>query len=184
MISYNTAIAFLLVSDKTGGTWGLNVSRGPTWNVPSGYNCKVSKVGDSARKIFIADGGRYTQGAVSPDYELAYMATFGGAFGDQGPNKFSAAWSRDGVPGSGVGGNDCRAFWARHGPSFKKNLPGGSLFFNCAFFDGHVETLDDLTGSNPDMWYPKGTMLDVSSGQMYADQIKRFSLSGIRPVPF
>jgi prepilin-type processing-associated H-X9-DG protein len=108
------------------------------------------------------------------------MGTFGGAFGDQGPTRFGRAWCRDGVPGSGVAGNDCRAYWARHGPSFKRNAPGGFYRFNCAFFDGHVETLDDLSGANPYMWYPKGTSLDTSAGQMYTDVTNAFKLPGTK----
>jgi prepilin-type processing-associated H-X9-DG protein len=180
MPSYCTAIGFLLISDRPaigGGknTWGLNTTR-TEWNVPSSYNCKITKVGDSARKIFIADGSKFSTGTVSPDYDTAYMGILGGAFGDQGPTKFGRSWCRDGVPGSGVGGVDCRAYWARHGPAFKKNAPPGTYRFNCAFFDGHVETLDDLTGANPYMWWPKGTTLDVSGTQMYADVIKAVPL--------
>jgi prepilin-type N-terminal cleavage/methylation domain-containing protein/prepilin-type processing-associated H-X9-DG protein len=186
MISYCTSIAFLLQRDRpTGGTWGLNTTR-TDWNVPASYNCKVSKVGDSSRKIFVADGAKYSTGSVSPDWDLSYMGTFGGAFGDQGPTTFTRAWSRDGVPGSGVAGaTDPRAYWARHGPTFRRKAPSGYYRFNCAFFDGHVETMDDLTGSNPYLWYPKGTDLNTAGSQMYSDVAAKFALPGFSvKVPF
>jgi len=186
MVSYCTSISFLLIqSTGANGSWGVNTTRQNEWNVPSGYNTKINKVGDAARKIFIADGAKYSTGSITPDYDLNYMGSFGGAFGDQGPTKFSRAWSRDGVPGSGVTGTDCRAYWARHGPNFKRNAPSGYYRFNAAFFDGHVETLDDLTGSNPYLWYPKGTMLDTQTSQMYTDQTNAHKLPGTKvAVPF
>ena len=188
MISYCTSISFLLQRDRSGGTWGLTTTR-TNWNVPSGYNAKLSKVGDGARKIFIADGARFSTGTVAPDYDLAYMGTFGGAFSDQGPTRFSRAWSRDGVPGSGVAAPvDVRAYWARHGPTFKRNAPSGYYRFNAAFFDGHVETMDDLSGANPLHWFPKGTDLDTSGGQMYSDVLNAHKLPSLPPpgikVPF
>ena len=40
---------------------------------------------------------------------------------------------------------------------------------NMAFFDGHVETVDDLTGAHPNFWFPKGSIIRVNSTQMYTD---------------
>ena len=187
MISYASSISYLL-QNRSSGSWGLTIPH-PTWKVPVSYNCKIAKVGDPARKIFIADGAKFSRGTVAPDYDLAYMGTFGGAFGDQGPTRFSRAWSRDGVPGSGVTAPvDVRVYWARHGPIFKRNAPSGYYRFNAAFFDGHVETMDDLSGANPFLWYPKGTDLETSPTQMYADVTNAHGLPSAAntrvPVPY
>jgi prepilin-type processing-associated H-X9-DG protein len=182
MVSYNTAIAFLVTRSVGGsGTWGLSTSR-PEWNVPSGYSPKVSKVGDPARKIYIADGAKFSAGNASPsvgetppDADLSFNGVLGGAFSDQGPTKFSRAWNRDRAPTNGGSGIDCRMLWARHGPSnAKPGAASGTFRFNCGFFDGHVETMDDLEGVNPVMWYPKGTELTVNGTQMWNDVFQKF----------
>jgi prepilin-type N-terminal cleavage/methylation domain-containing protein/prepilin-type processing-associated H-X9-DG protein len=181
MISYNTALAFLVQrSVNGGGTWGLSTSR-TEWNVPSSYNVKISKVGDPAKKVFVADGSRYANGATNPDYDLGFNGTFGGAFADQGPSKFSNSWNRDGVLGNGGSGNvvDARIFWARHSSSqAKRGGKAGTFRTNVGFFDGHAETLDDLAAAHPFMWYPKGTELSVNSGQIYNDVMKAYFPGG------
>ena len=37
---------------------------------------------------------------------------------------------------------------------------------NAGFFDGHVETLGDLEGSNPEFWVPKGTEVAANASQI------------------
>jgi prepilin-type N-terminal cleavage/methylation domain-containing protein/prepilin-type processing-associated H-X9-DG protein len=188
MISYNTALGFLVTrttaSVNNGGTWGMSTSR-PEWNVPASYNTKLSKVGDPSRKVFIADGSKFSAGNGSPqvsetlpDADLNFTGSLGGPFADQGPTRFTRAWNRDRVPGNGGSGIDCRTFWARHGPSLPRvGATPDTYRFNVGFFDGHVETLGDLEGSNPSMWYPKGTELVVTtggSGQFFEDVYKKY----------
>src|SRR5262245_42350004 len=125
MVSYKHALAFLLkrttASVKGGGTWGMRTTR-PELNVPSSLNAKLSKVGDPSRKVFIADGSKFSAGAGSPsvgetlpDADLNFVGSLGGPFADQGPTRFTRAWNRDRVDGNGGTGIDCRIFWARHG---------------------------------------------------------------------
>lgn len=177
MVSYNTALGFLLVRNTTGSNpadrVGLTIAR-TDWNPPQGYNVKVSKVGDASRKIYIADGSRYSRNDVNPDASITYISSFGGAFSDQGAyGRFTNAWHRGLAAGNGQTGIDARFFWARHGQA-TKGAKGGSFRFNVGFFDGHVETLDDLSGSNPNFWFPKGTELVVNSGQLFPDVFQRF----------
>jgi prepilin-type processing-associated H-X9-DG protein len=76
-------------------------------------------------------------------------------------------------------GTDTRVFWARHSPSqATAGAPAGAFRFNMGFFDGHVETVDDLTGANPRLWYPKGTELKDIGNQMYPDQLQRYYPGG------
>jgi len=176
MVSYNTALGFLLVRNNTGsngGATGLTIAR-TDWNPPQGYSIRVSKVGDASRKIYIADGSRYSRNDTNPDASLSYISSFGGAFSDQGAyGRFSNAWHRGLAAGNGQTGNDARFFWARHGQA-NKGAKGGAFRFNVGFFDGHVETLDDLSGSNPTFWFPKGTELAVNAGQLFPDVFQRF----------
>ncbi|MEO6434165.1 MAG: hypothetical protein ABIP55_00165, partial [Tepidisphaeraceae bacterium] len=188
MISYISSMTFVLGRDKlVPGTAGVTTTRNPSFQVPSSYNGKLAKVGDAARKIFIADGSRYSNQAVFPDYSLNHLGSYGGSFSDQGQSKFSNSWSRGGVPGSGVAGAvDARVYWARHGPTFRRNAPSGYYQFNCGFFDGHVETMTDLAGANPQLWYPKGTELDTTVGQIYTDVTNAHKLPALAKfvVPF
>ena len=200
MNSYNTALGFLVTSCPPGTSAnhpsvGVTVSRPPPkggWWVPPSYNVKISKVGDPARKIFIADGSRYSDGLIPPDYSLNYLSPYGGGFADQGPNRASNSWSRERVQGNGGNSNmiDTRVFWARHGGTqARPGSKSGTFRFNVGFFDGHVETLDDLAGADPRMWYPKGTVLSPvvegsAFGQQgyYKDQMNQYFRGGAAQI--
>jgi prepilin-type N-terminal cleavage/methylation domain-containing protein/prepilin-type processing-associated H-X9-DG protein len=195
MVSYNTALPFLVqrkpsdVSDSDTNLVGVSFSR-TEWNVPQSYNCKISKVGDPAKKVFIADGSKFSAGNASPqvqetypDSDLSFAPLLGGAFADQGPSRFTRAWNRDRVPDNKGTGVDCRMFWARHTNRPIKGGKAGTYKFNIAFFDGHCETVDDLTGADPFLWYPKGTNLTVSLTQQWDDVIKRYFPKGVPAQP-
>jgi prepilin-type N-terminal cleavage/methylation domain-containing protein/prepilin-type processing-associated H-X9-DG protein len=172
MLSYNTAAAFLLkrrnATDPT-----TMLAYGDTFtNPPSGYNVTISKVGDASRKVYIADGAKFSNCNIAPDVDLGYMATFGGGFSDRGmPSRFSRSWDRGKAPGNTPetnGPTDARVYAFRHGA----NKQGGSsdtFRINLGFFDGHVETLGDLEASNPIFWYPKGTELVNDATEIQAD---------------
>jgi prepilin-type N-terminal cleavage/methylation domain-containing protein/prepilin-type processing-associated H-X9-DG protein len=180
MVSYNTALVFHLNHNPGGGAGIVGVTIGRTdWNPPPGYSPKLTKIGNGSRKVYIADGGRYSNAGTAPDASLAMTGSLGGPFADQGPAmRFSNSWDRSRVPGNSPhpqnpGTTDARTFAYRHGQS----IPGGrgdTYRFNVGFFDGHVETLGDLEGANPTYWYPKGTSLNVVPAQMHADVIAKY----------
>jgi prepilin-type N-terminal cleavage/methylation domain-containing protein/prepilin-type processing-associated H-X9-DG protein len=190
LFSYIAALPFLVQRDDGkpdatgGGTWGLTVSRGASFNAPAGYNCKLSKVGDPSRKVFVADGARYSNATPTdgPDYDLNFTGTFGGSFADQGPGLFSNAWNRSAAKGnasSASANRDARMFWARHsGNGATKYSKGGTFRFNIGFFDGHVETVDDLVGADPKLWHPKGSNIVANSAQMDNDVMQRYFPAG------
>jgi prepilin-type N-terminal cleavage/methylation domain-containing protein/prepilin-type processing-associated H-X9-DG protein len=191
MVSYNTAMGFLTLPNPGGAITSVppvnyTVSR-PDWAVPAGYNIKVVKVGDPARKVYIADGAKFSTGRGSgggaadtqPDADLSWNGQLGGSFSDQGPNFFTRAWNRAGVAeNNNPGALDCRIFWARHGPAgAKQGSKKGTFRANCGFFDGHVETLDDIQAANPTMWWPKGTFLSVAkNNQEWTDVYDAYKL--------
>ena len=45
---------------------------------------------------------------------------------------------------------------------------------NAGFYDGHVELLGDLEGSNPRMWMPKGTAVANANAEMWTDTYNKF----------
>ncbi len=190
MLSYNTALGFLVKAPAATTGFGSAQYAGAgitipprnngkfDWLVPANYNVKVSQIGDASQKIYIADAAHYSNESFSPDVELAIQSTYGGAFSDQGEaDAYSAAWCRNRVPGNGkTSGNDARIYWARHTSKPAQGARGGMFRFNAGFFDGHVETMDDLNGSNPKYWFPKGTVFTDAGNEIWADTRARFGI--------
>ena len=50
--------------------------------------------------------------------------------------------------------------------------------FNVGFFDGHVETLGDLEGSDPAMWFPTGTTFSATASQIWPDVMRKYYPNG------
>jgi prepilin-type processing-associated H-X9-DG protein len=178
MVSYNTALGFLVTHNTTSTNArsdGVGLTIAWThWNPPPGYSVRITAIGDATRKIYIADGARYTKNDVGPDADLSYDGYMGGGFADQGAStRFTAAWHRGLAAGNGSSGNDARLCWARHGER-SPGAPGGYFRFNAGFFDGHVESLDDLEAANPALWYPKGTRFNATLSQMFPDAFGRY----------
>jgi prepilin-type N-terminal cleavage/methylation domain-containing protein/prepilin-type processing-associated H-X9-DG protein len=165
----------------------------PNGSLPSRYVPRLDKVGDWTKKIYVCDGGKYSAPGRPPDTELSYDAggdSEGGAFSDVGSpfaqlatgsssgndSSQSQALNRNAaqngfaIPSSPP--TDPRICGFRHGiltpqPWSAGNPTGGAdrFKFNAGFFDGHVETLGDLQGSNPDYWIPKNASVPPLSLQ-------------------
>ena len=140
----------------------------PTVTAPDGYAPQFSKVKNSAQKIMIADGNRYASPKDAPNISIPVRSGSGGAFADIGPFAASShGWNRTKAPGntplSGEDGPFDPRIWSyRHGTQ----APFGAADaykFNAGFFDGHVELLGDLQGSNPAMWMPSGSSYDTGN---------------------
>ena len=183
MLSYNTALVFLLQprSSGTGSEAPGRTVAFTEWNPPAGYTPKLSKVGGAARKIYIADGARYSAPDNLPDagYDTI-QAQHGGMFSDQGAwTRYSKSWNRSKAPGNTpfpAGPFDSRIFAYRHG--YQKQNGSADLYkANFGFFDGHVELLGDLESARPEYWVPKGTTIVVSNAQQFTD-VKRAFLGG------
>jgi len=157
MISYDTAVMFQYVYGSG------DVSKFQNFIQTGPYRPNLSKVGNTAAKIYMMDSARWVNGdGVAPDYNLGWDnsgSSPGGHYSDYGPwSAYSRAFLR----------NDPMVYSMRHGV----RKPGAGLSsyrFNAVFFDGHVETLDGATGMNPQMWMPKGTRLP--SGEMTDEAI-------------
>ena len=68
-----------------------------------------------------------------------------------------------------------QAFRNQPNTSQYKNLGRG----NHLFFDGHVETMGDLQGANPDLWAPRGTR--IPADEAYPDVARKYFAG--RPDP-
>jgi len=177
MNSYNLAMVFHMRSNpqQSAGD-GITIAR-MDWNPPQSYVPKITAVGDTARKIYIADGARYSSAVqdIPPDYDPGFTGSYGGMFADQGAfTRFTNSWDRFMAPGNGGGnGFDTRLYAFRHGITTQRGA-ADAYKLNAGFFDGHVETLGDLAASNPELWVPRGTSVNFSAGQMFPDAFKKY----------
>ena len=171
-ISYSMSEEFLIQSTGTYPGYGTGVlwsnsSSGNNPNLPNTYSPKLASVKNSSVKICIADGSRYVDctSTAAPDYSLSPTGSGGGSWADAGSWTISShAWPR-GYPGCYMNEGyatapviDWRPITYRHGRATPGGAPG-KYYFNAAFFDGHVETMDDLASSNPSYWIPSGAIL-------------------------
>lgn len=181
MISYNTTRNQLFrQTDDRSALPGLDTYYNEyqdEW-LPSGYVPRIDRLGDLSRKIWIADGARWSSPLAPPDFDLFVRARYGGAFSDVSSySQFSYSWNRSGAPGnSTMGGVDARIYAFRHANAAPpEGAPGDAFKLNLAFYDTHVETQGDLTSSNPHQWLPTGTLV-VTRVRMWRDTILHFGL--------
>lgn len=166
-ISYATAFTFLLTPGfpSPGLTRQTRMSTGAGWwALPNGYTPKITKVGQNAAKIYMADAGKFTT-VNPPSFSLGVSPADGGVFSDYGAfGPEAEGYFRTVSPN----GFDPRIFAWRHG---KK----GAFRLNALFYDGHAETLDEMQSCNPSLWVPKGTSFATGS-KMWPDVVANYQL--------
>jgi prepilin-type N-terminal cleavage/methylation domain-containing protein/prepilin-type processing-associated H-X9-DG protein len=166
-ISYATAFTFLLTpgSPAPGITRETRMSTGAGWwALPNGYVPKITKVGQNAEKIYMADAGKFSTTS-APSFSLGISPADGGVFSDFGAfGPEAEGYFRTVSPN----GFDPRIFAWRHG---KK----GALRLNALFYDGHAETLDEMQSCNPAIWVPKGTRF-ADGAKIWPDVVAKYQL--------
>ncbi|HEX8323226.1 MAG TPA: prepilin-type N-terminal cleavage/methylation domain-containing protein [Tepidisphaeraceae bacterium] len=146
-----------------------------TLDVPRDYAPKLAKIRNASQKISFSDGSRSARGDALPTYDNNITGGSGGMYADQGAwtNQTRALW-RGFAPGNGsTVGTDPRLLGWRHG---RKTAGGaaGAYVMNVAFWDGHVEAMNDLDMSRPELWMPTGTVYDAAS--LWPDTIAKFGM--------
>ena len=173
MVSYNTS-RYMLFNYGTTDVGDTEYNNSHEQQLPTNYSPRVTRMGDASRKVFCADGARYSTVDTAPDYDLTARANWGGAFSDVAPySTFSRSWDCSGryQPGD----VDARVYAFRHTRALPRDHAPANVFrMNLAFFDGHVELLGDMDASNPYMWMPARSRLRVDN--MHPDVIQRFGL--------
>jgi prepilin-type N-terminal cleavage/methylation domain-containing protein/prepilin-type processing-associated H-X9-DG protein len=186
MMSYATATMFLLQNFPSPVPIGASyyagktypVANGSYYNTVAGYSPKLGSVRYAARKVFMADAGMWSDGKQTPDANIQYDAAYDSScFSDVGPwDQFSRGWLRTMCPGNAQGLTmDARIYGFRHGKSVA-NGAADSFRFNVAFYDGHVQTMGDLEGSDPNMWMPTGSTVP-SASEMQPDVVAKYSIT-------
>jgi len=199
MPSYSMALAFLVINQtKFNSGTAIAVPGSPAdFTISSTYVPKLNKIGKPAAKVCISDGGKYSEN-VNPDPEPNYVCkydpstgsvTVGGAYADLGPcfaasgddTTHTVALDRSAAPGNGYTGiKDDRIYGFRHGVQ-APHAETGSYKFNVGFYDGHVETMDEISGSNPALWAPSGAVIPWSEFAQAADLVAFYKLPSGQP---
>lgn len=172
MISYNTS-RYMLFNYGTTDVGDTEYNNSHEQQIPLNYSPRVTRMGDASRKVFCADGARYATVDVVPDYDLRARASWGGAFSDVAPfSTFSRSWDR---AGRNSGDVDARVYAFRHSTGLPRPRAAPDVFkMNVAFFDGHVELMGDVQASNPYMWMPARSKLQIAN--IWDDVVARFGL--------
>ena len=171
--SYNTATAFLVAPNAE---WPTGTSNGfsgqvstpgsPYWTLPVGYTPRITKVGSPSQKVFMADGARRSRNFSATAFQITYslavsltkLNTNETMYSDWGPficNTRSYGRTSLKVNTASPTPQDTRVLSMRHGKN-AAGSSGGLVRFNMVFYDGHAENVDDITGSDPNMWLPRG----------------------------
>lgn len=174
----------------------------PDWTIPGTYTPKVNSVGVPAAKIMMGDGmGIFEKNApgptrtYAPEITITYSSSSSyykngfsgvGPFADAGASaaaKFNYIWDREGAAGNSTAALplDPRVFTYPHG-STQAFGAGGAFRSNFLFFDSHVETMDDLSSADPNMWMPSGTQ-QAAWGSYYSlyNDVKGKFFNGSNP---
>lgn len=209
MISYCTATTFMFPPynfykgvTSPNGRFAMNApptatpTPGPYWQIPANYFPRMSNVGDSSRKAFIADSAKFTVSSAAltaPTFSYGGTATIidnqtNNDFSDYGPFFGNTkAWDRSyAIPSYGAV-SDTRLLSYRHG-SRAVGTGTGSYRGNVAYFDGHAETLTDMDFCDPSLWMPKGTIIGNPTGAVgsrtavFPDVIARYNITANYPI--
>lgn len=174
VLSYTTAATFGLGYAKATGnptnyTGRVITNTGSTyWTYPASYTPKITRVGDSSRKIFMADGAKYSTATdtdiltisarnLTDNHQYNPFSDYGAFFGNTKCWDRGAAYLTSGIL------RDARLFAFRHGAQ-KPGARSGAYRLNAVFFDGHAESMGDMQAADPNLWLPKGTIIPDPNG--------------------
>ncbi|MGB7161072.1 MAG: prepilin-type N-terminal cleavage/methylation domain-containing protein [Tepidisphaeraceae bacterium] len=196
-LGYATNLSMLLTTatalppgdNRPGMTDHTRISGGAGWpRIPKDYGPKITKVGKSAEKIFMADAGKFHNPGVTlaPTYNLFMAPTPNSPGRNSGPYTDYGAYinstaAYDRTVANGGAGIDGRVYSFRHGKK-TGGLPFGAYRLNAVFFDGHAENLDEGAATHPARWLPKDTVIP-DNGKMYADVVAFHQLGFPMKVP-
>jgi prepilin-type N-terminal cleavage/methylation domain-containing protein/prepilin-type processing-associated H-X9-DG protein len=170
-------------SKKFGGTLvGLDaLTIPPGHSIGSNdYVSQMTRVGQPARKVAIADGTRFLNGG-RLDFDLNPSPPLYGSFGSSGAwycgsqaygvQNGTKNWDGQTVSASTPNASEGKsmALSYRHqcnrtsAPNDARSNKGE---MNALFFDGHVQRMGDKESRNPEFWYPKGAVVRSNTDGM------------------
>jgi prepilin-type N-terminal cleavage/methylation domain-containing protein len=182
MISYNMSTGFVANESASPIGTGNRVSSGID---RKGYQPSLTRVGSAHLKVAFFEGHRFMDpGTQRPSLDFRLTgADFGGSFSDLGGWWFqSKGINRECAPGearfaafAAGQGFDNRVFAFRHGPKkLNTDRSGKAVIGNMAFFDGSGRSFSDEEATNPDFWFPTGTII-TNNAEFYNAAKTRFA---------
>jgi type II secretory pathway pseudopilin PulG len=179
MTSYITALQFLFMPSKPGDpSQGELYANAAEADPPADYVPKITKVGSTADKVYIACGGAYVDSA-GVRLRMTLQLNAGGIYSDRGPwHVTSTGFARQNAPGNGTG-FDFRIYTFRHGKRVQ-GTAADTMKTVVGFYDGHVGTLGDLEASDPQLWNPRGSL--VKGGRLVKDARNKFNGGGTADI--
>ena len=183
-LGYATALSFLLTSGfpTKGITDHTRLSTGAGWwKLPGGYVPKLNKIGKASEKIYMADAGKFVNGAVGPTYNLQVAPNNNSPGRNSGPYADHGAFTRataayDRTVAEGAAGLDARVFSYRHGKRVAGLKTGSGYRLNVLFFDGHAATMDEADVMNPALWLPSRTEIPDDS-KIWPEVVTRYQMA-------
>jgi prepilin-type N-terminal cleavage/methylation domain-containing protein/prepilin-type processing-associated H-X9-DG protein len=146
------------------------------------YKSYITKIGNPAQKVAVADGTRYLDDTLLLDFDPHPVPGIFGSFtssggwwaGDtsygvrQGSRNYNGGSVSRGSPGKGLN----LELSYRHG--CRRGSPEGSAItntgrINVLFFDGSVRPLNDRRSRDAVLWYPRGAVVNNTSNCMNTD---------------
>ncbi|MEQ8769309.1 MAG: type II secretion system protein [Phycisphaerales bacterium] len=140
----------------------------PRRNERGQYAPRLNRVGPPSMKALIFEGHRYADKATEPDFDARINADFGGAFGGVGPwynqskefdRSFAPGELYHDVPWAHDLWTDMRPVAFRHSGGMRTASSTREVKGNIGFFDGSVKLVTDLQATDPDLWFPTGSLL-------------------------
>lgn len=140
-----------------------------------GYIPKLTRL--TSQKALFFESARYQDAASPanqfPDIDFAPTASFGGAFGGTGPwYLLSREMDRRTAPGETFRADymngqkiDMRRW------SFRHSAKDTDIRGNISFADGHADTFTDGDATNPDFWFPTGSILKGINTYEYTKRV-------------
>jgi prepilin-type N-terminal cleavage/methylation domain-containing protein/prepilin-type processing-associated H-X9-DG protein len=189
-LGYATALSFLLTdgSPTKGITDHTRISTGAGWwRLPGGYTPKLNKIGKASEKIYMADAGKFLNGAAGPNYNLGTAPNNNAPGRNSGPYADHGAFTRataayDRTVAVGAAGLDSRVFSFRHGKRVAGLKPGAGYRLNVLFYDGHASNMEEMEVLNPALWLPTRTEIPDNS-KIWPDVESHFKMSFPYIVP-
>jgi len=140
------------------------------YSLPTDYVPKLSKLGDSSKKIFSFEGARYWNVAPGNYFDYTTVSMTPGLAGTPQGNFHSRG------PGTYDGSGEPYLFDSINSVAPLKSTPGvgyrlaslrhkGKMIV--LFFDGHVTDMTFVQAADPNLWAPRNSKMATASGLMY-----------------
>jgi prepilin-type N-terminal cleavage/methylation domain-containing protein/prepilin-type processing-associated H-X9-DG protein len=191
IMSYSTATFFHFMPAGSPGTFKVEDSGStPDLTLPRSYVPKVTKIGNSALKVFAFEGARFWDGSKTwfdystPTSTPGLSGTPQGNFHSRGPcikGMGSNSGPASGEPYMFDVINDSTPSASRPSKQYKQASLRHRGKMLVVFFDGHVEDMNFVDAAKPTYWAPKGSVIQTPSNFNFNSSPVRYPINFVLP---